>query len=59
MADSHTASFLASADQVTHEEYTVHRMLSGVPEGADELASGASLPLERCVAYMNGGTSRD
>ncbi|WFC95968.1 ccr4 associated factor [Malassezia brasiliensis] len=49
-----TPSFLASAEQVSPEEYTIHRMLSGVPEGANELNSGTSLPLECCVDYMNG-----
>lgn len=35
----------------------MHRMLCGVPEGATELVSGSSLPLESCVDYMHGGTS--
>lgn len=42
---------------VSFDEYTVHRMLNGVPEGADELVNGSSLPLESCIDYMHGGTS--
>lgn len=37
------------------EEYHVHRIMSGVPEGMDDFIPGTSLPLECNLDYMNGG----
>ncbi|WFD00128.1 ccr4 associated factor [Malassezia yamatoensis] len=42
--------------EVSSDEYKAHRMLCGVAEGASELVHGASLPLEACIDYMQGGT---
>ena len=36
--------------------YHRHRMLSGIPEGPDDIISGRSLPLECNLDYMNGGS---
>ena len=35
-------------------DYTIHRMLQGVPEGSKEIHMGSSLPLESCIDYMHG-----
>jgi folate-binding protein YgfZ len=34
--------------------YHRHRMVSGIPEGSDDIISGRSLPLECNLDYMNG-----
>ncbi|WFD03307.1 ccr4 associated factor [Malassezia obtusa] len=56
---AHTASFTDSVAEASFEAYTAHRMLCGVPEGADELANGSSLPLESCVDYMHGAPEEE
>ena len=35
--------------------YHKHRLVSGIPEGVDDIISGRSLPLECNLDYMNGG----
>lgn len=37
------------------EDYTIHRVLRGVPEGALDIVEGSALPLESCLDYMHGG----
>ena len=37
------------------EEYHVHRLQSGIPDGINKIAVGNSLPLEFNLEYMNGG----
>ncbi|WFD34812.1 hypothetical protein MCUN1_001656 [Malassezia cuniculi] len=44
----------AGPEASTEEAYTIHRILHGVAEGADDIRSGSSLPLESCIDYMNG-----
>ena len=39
------------------DAYHDHRLLSGIPEGTDDITVGGSLPLEFNLDYMNGGTS--
>lgn len=39
---------------VSPETYTAHRILHGVPEGADDIREESSLPLESCMDYMHG-----
>ncbi len=39
---------------VEDEEYTIHRMLQGVAEGALDVPEAASLPLENNLDYMHG-----
>ncbi|PKI82842.1 ccr4 associated factor [Malassezia vespertilionis] len=55
---SKTPPQLPEMHVVSAEEYTVHRMLCGVPEGPDEIIPNSSLPLESCMDYMHGGTLR-
>lgn len=40
--------------EVEGEQYTVHRILNGVGEGALDFPEGSSLPLENNLDYMNG-----
>lgn len=35
-------------------DYTIHRVLQGVPEGSQDIHLGSSLPLESCIDYMQG-----
>ena len=35
-------------------DYTIHRISQGVPEGAQDIHMGSSLPLESCIDYMQG-----
>lgn len=37
------------------KEYTIRRILQGLPEGTDDLWPESSLPLESNFDYMNGG----
>lgn len=39
---------------VEAEEYTIHRIINGVGEGALDFPEGSSLPLENNLDYMNG-----
>ena len=39
------------------DAYHDHRLLSGIPEGTDDITVGGSLPLEFNLDYMNGGNS--
>lgn len=47
-------SIPANAQAVPETQYTAHRMLQGVPEGAQEVVPQSSLPLESCIDYMHG-----
>lgn len=40
--------------EVPEQEYTIRRILRGIPEGMDDLAFQASLPLESNFDYMSG-----
>ncbi|KAJ1562881.1 ccr4 associated factor, partial [Cladochytrium tenue] len=42
------------AKEASPEEYTLRRVLLGVPEGADDIVSGQSLPLESNFDLMSG-----
>ena len=37
------------------EQYDLHRMLLGVPDGHHEIQPGVSLPLESCMDVQGGG----
>ncbi|GAB5587569.1 ccr4 associated factor [Umbelopsis nana] len=43
-----------SFSELPSTEYTIRRILHGIPEGLDDLWSGQSLPLESNFDYMNG-----
>ena len=43
-------------DVVTEEDYTIHRIVNGVPEGSREIIPGASFPMEANLDVMGGGT---
>ena len=45
-----------SHDTVTEEDYTIHRIVLGVPEGSREIIPGASFPMEANFDVMGGGT---
>jgi hypothetical protein len=49
------ASLAASHDVVDTDEYTLHRMLLGVPEGPNEIIPGSALPLESDMDIHGGG----
>ncbi|TPX45783.1 aminomethyltransferase [Synchytrium endobioticum] len=49
-----TARFPVLATQVSEEEYTLRRILYGIPEGMNDFFTGASLPLESNLDYMQG-----
>ncbi|KAI8332125.1 hypothetical protein BC941DRAFT_474536 [Chlamydoabsidia padenii] len=40
--------------ELSSEEYTIRRLLQGVPEGVDDIWPEQSLPLESNLDYMNG-----
>lgn len=42
------------AEVVDGDEYTLHRIVNGVAEGALDFPEGSSLPLESNLDYMNG-----
>ena len=37
------------------EEYTIHRILQGVPEGSEDISHEHAMPLEVNLDYMGGG----
>jgi folate-binding Fe-S cluster repair protein YgfZ len=41
--------------QLSSEEYTIRRILHGIPEGVQDIWPETSLPLESNFDYMNGG----
>lgn len=43
-------------DTVTDEDYTIHRIVRGVPEGSQEIIPGTSFPMEANLDVMGGGT---
>ncbi|KAJ2955869.1 hypothetical protein NQZ79_g8201 [Umbelopsis isabellina] len=43
-----------SFSELPSTEYTIRRILHGIPEGSDDLWTGQSLPLESNFDYMNG-----
>jgi folate-binding Fe-S cluster repair protein YgfZ len=51
------ASILPSNEysELAPEEYTIRRLLQGVPEGVDDIWPEQALPLESNLDYMNGG----
>lgn len=51
-------SLPSSFTELPSSEYTIRRILHGIPEGMDDLWSGQSLPLESNFDYMNGGRKR-
>jgi len=42
-------------DSASTENYHLHRMLLGVPEGPGEIVPGSALPLESCMDVQGGG----
>ncbi|KAI7902968.1 uncharacterized protein BX663DRAFT_551830 [Cokeromyces recurvatus] len=42
-------------EELDRSEYTIRRILHGLPEGPDDIWPEASLPLESNFDYMNGG----
>ena len=43
-------------DTVTAEDYMIHRIVRGVPEGSQEIIPGASFPMEANLDVMGGGS---
>jgi len=41
-------------DTVTEEDYTIHRIVRGVPEGSQEIIPGVSFPMEANLDVMGG-----
>jgi len=41
---------------VMEEDYTIHRIVRGVPEGSQEIIPGASFPMEANLDVMGGST---
>jgi hypothetical protein len=56
MADR-SASLSSSHEEVSTEDYHLHRMLLGLPEGPSEVVPGSALPLESSMDIHGGGTS--
>jgi hypothetical protein len=53
-ADS-LASISSDHEEVSTEEYHLHRMVLGLPEGPSEVVPGAALPLESSMDIHGGG----
>ncbi|WWD22769.1 hypothetical protein CI109_107262 [Kwoniella shandongensis] len=47
-------SLTSSHDTFPTDEYNLHRILLGVPEGAQEIVPGSALPLESCMDIHGG-----
>ena len=43
-------------DTAPEEDYTIHRIVCGVPEGSQEIIPGASFPMEANLDVMGGGS---
>lgn len=43
-------------DTVTEDDYAIHRIVHGVPEGIQEIIPGASFPMEANLDVMGGGS---
>ena len=43
-------------DTATEDDYTMHRIVRGVPEGSREIIPGGSFPMEANLDVMGGGT---
>jgi hypothetical protein len=52
-----SASLSSSHQEVSTEDYHLHRMLLGLPEGPSEIIPGSALPLESSMDIHGGGTS--
>lgn len=50
-----SASLAAGHEVATADDYELHRMLLGLPEGPDELIPGQALPLESSMDLHGGG----
>ncbi len=48
-------ALLSGAPEVSEDDYTLHRIRNGVPEGMIDMADG--LPMERIADMMGGGLS--
>ena len=42
-------------DTVADEDYTIHRIVRGVPEGSQEIVPSVSFPMEANLDVMGGG----
>ena len=49
------ASLMNDHDEVPTDEYHLHRMKLGIPEGPQEIVPGSALPLESCMDVHGGG----
>jgi folate-binding Fe-S cluster repair protein YgfZ len=52
-----SASLSSSHEEVSTEDYHLHRMQLGLPEGPSEIVPGSALPLESSMDIHGGGTS--
>jgi len=43
-------------DTAKEDDYTIHRIVRGVPEGTQEIIPGTSFPMEANLDVMGGGT---
>lgn len=48
----------SSHDEVPFEDYTLHRIIHGVPEGPTDIPPGQAFPMDSNMDFMGGSMSR-